>query len=84
MPALASSSRMGAARFLVFDSLGALLHGAVFIFLGVLFSEQLDEIVQLAGRHGPVVLGVLVVLAGVLIVYKYFSRTKTEARAPRG
>lgn len=66
VPALAGSSRASVPRFLLFDGLGALLHGGAFILLGILFSEQLDQILGLFERHGA---RALILVAGIAVVY---------------
>src|SRR6267143_2207016 len=49
-PPLAGSSGVSTPRFLFFDGLGALLYGGCFIVVGVLFSHQLERIIDaLAG-----------------------------------
>src|SRR5438128_11975468 len=45
-PPLAGSSGISASRFLFFDGLGSLLYGGCFILLGVLFSQQLEQIIN--------------------------------------
>ena len=74
VPPLAGSSGVSAPRFLFFDGLGSLLYGGCFILLGVLFSQQLEQIIDALSGLGHSALGVVVGLAVLYIGYKYFQR----------
>src|SRR5712672_2834063 len=73
-PPLAGNSGVSAPRFLVFDGLGALLYAGSFILVGVLFSPQLEQIIDALAGLGHSALGVLVGLAALYIGYRYFRR----------
>ncbi len=64
-------------RFLIYDSLGAVIWAAAFILLGFLFSDQIERIEHEAGRWGTefAALIVLGALAAYLIA-KYLRRRR--------
>ena len=75
-PPLAGILRMSLSRFLLFDGLGAGIWAGLFIGLGYLFSEQIEQIASLSLRLGSL-LGA--VLGGVLAAYigwKYIQRRR--------
>lgn len=75
-PPLAGMSGVSATRFFLADALGSLLYAAVFIFLGRLFSSQIQEITQALDGIGR---GAFFMLTGALAVYlafKYWQRKK--------
>jgi len=74
LPPLAGSSGLSTPRFLFFDGLGSLLYAGGFILLGVLFSQQLEQVIGALAGLGRGALGVVVGLAGLYIGYKYFQR----------
>src|SRR6266850_3619928 len=74
VPPLAGSSGISAPRFLFFDGLSSLLYGGCFILLGVLFSQQLEQIIDALAGLGRSALGVVVGLAALYIGYRYFQR----------
>jgi membrane protein DedA with SNARE-associated domain/rhodanese-related sulfurtransferase len=84
-PPLAGNSGVSAPRFLVFDGLGALLYAGSFILVGVLFSPQLEQIIDALASLGHSALGVLVGLAALYIGYRYFRRHRllSELRMAR-
>src|SRR6266850_8064380 len=73
-PPLAGSSGVSTPRFLFFDGLGALLYGGCFIVVGVLFSHQLERIIDALAGLGRSALGLVAGLAALYIGYKYFQR----------
>ena len=73
-PPLAGSSGVSTPRFLFFDGLGALLYGGCFIVVGVLFSHQLEQIIDALAGLGRSALGLVAGLAALYIGYKYFQR----------
>ena len=75
-PPLAGSSGVRASRFFFFDGLGSLLYAGCFILLGVLFSRQLEQIIDALASLGSGALGVVVGLLALYIGYKYFQRRK--------
>jgi len=75
-PPLAGSSGVGAPRFLFFDALGSLLYGGSFILAGVLFSSQLEQILDALAGLGHSALGVVAGLVALYIGYKFFQRRR--------
>jgi len=69
-PPLAGMFKMKYGRFLVFDALGALLYLGSFVVLGVLFNNQLEDLVKALSRLG---LGVGVFLGAVVAAYVAFK-----------
>src|ERR1041385_7495201 len=60
---LAGSSGISAPRFFFFDGAGSLLYGGGFILVGILFSHQLEQVIDaLAGLGG----GALAVVVGLV------------------
>ena len=84
-PPLAGSSGVRASRFFFFDTLGSLLYAGCFVLLGVLFSRQLEQIINALAGLGSSALGVVVALAALYIGYKYFQRHRllSELRMAR-
>jgi membrane protein DedA with SNARE-associated domain len=75
-PALAGIFRMPVPRFMLFDSLGGFFWVATFTGLGVVFSDQLEQIAAHSLRWGG---WLVVVLAGALaayILWKYIQRRR--------
>jgi membrane protein DedA with SNARE-associated domain len=81
-PALAGSYGVSVSRFLFFDGLGSLLFGGVFILTGCLFSEQVDEIINMITRHAGKTLGLVAGLVLAYIAYNSFRRHRL-LREPR-
>jgi membrane protein DedA with SNARE-associated domain len=75
-PPLAGSTGVSAPRFFFFDGLGSLLYAGCFIFLGVLFSNQLEQIIAALDSLGGGALGVVVGLVALYIGYRYFQRRR--------
>lgn len=73
-PPLAASSGVNISRFFLFDAAGSLLYAGAFIFVGVLFSRQLEQVIEALGSIGGGALAVLAALAVLYIGYKYFQR----------
>ena len=84
-PPLAGSTGVSAPRFLFFDGLGSFLYGRCFILVGVLFSHQLEQIIDALAGLGHGALGVVVGLVGLYIGYKYYQRHRllSELRMAR-
>jgi membrane protein DedA with SNARE-associated domain len=85
MSPLAGSSGMGALRFFIFDGLGGLLYAGSFILVGVLFSPQLEQIMDALAGLGRGALGIVAGLAVLYIGYRYFKRHRllSELRMER-
>src|SRR5437879_2812656 len=73
-PPMAGSSGVGAPRFFLFDGAGSLLYGGGFILVGVLFSRQLEAVLEALASLGGSALAVVAGLAALYIGYKYFQR----------
>ena len=84
-PPLAGNSGVSVLRFLVFDGLGALLYAGAFLLVGVLFSHQLEQVIDALAGLGHSALGVLVGLAAIYIGYRYVRRHRllSELRMAR-
>ena len=73
---LAGSSGTGWLHFLLLDGIGAALWIAAWGSLGYLFSNQLDEIGDMAGKTGLHLLVVTVALLTVWIAFKFLQRRR--------
>src|ERR1039457_4282766 len=73
-PPLAGSSGVSAPRFLFFDGLGSLLYVGCLILVGILFSHQLEQIIDALAGLGRSALGMVGGLVALYIGYKYFQR----------
>jgi len=71
---LAGSSGIKASRFFFFDGLGSFLYAAGVIFLGVLFSKQLEQIISALESLGGGALALALGLLALYIGYKFFQR----------
>jgi membrane protein DedA with SNARE-associated domain len=75
-PPLAGVIGMRLGRFLIFDALGALLYIGSFVFLGFIFSDQIE---QLAVRIASLGFWALLIVIGALAAYifwKYIQRRR--------
>ena len=73
-PPLAGSSGVSAPRFLFFDGLSSLLYVGCFILGGVLFSRQLEQIINALAGLGRGALGLVVAAVALYIGYRYWQR----------
>jgi membrane protein DedA with SNARE-associated domain/rhodanese-related sulfurtransferase len=73
-PPLAGSSGVSAPRFFLFDTLGSLLYAGTFILLGVLFSHQLEQVIDALAGLGKSALAVVAVFVALYLGYKYLQR----------
>jgi len=73
---MAGSSGVSAPRFFFFDVLGSLLYAGLFILVGVLFSHQLEQVIDALAGLGRGALGVIAGLVALYIGYKYFQRRR--------
>jgi membrane protein DedA with SNARE-associated domain/rhodanese-related sulfurtransferase len=85
VPPLAGNAGVSAVRFIIFDGLGSLLYGGCFMLVGVLFSRQLEQIINALTGLGHGALGVVAGLAALYIAFKYFQRQRllSELRMAR-
>jgi rhodanese-related sulfurtransferase len=63
-------------HFLLADGLGSLLYGGSFIFLGYLFSNQIQQIAAALASIGGGLLSLVIGLGVVYIGYKYWQRQR--------
>jgi membrane protein DedA with SNARE-associated domain/rhodanese-related sulfurtransferase len=73
-PPLAGISGITAPRFFFFDGLGSFLYAGCFILAGILFSHQLEQIINALAGLGRSTFGLAVGFAALYIGYKYFQR----------
>jgi len=76
VPPLAGMSGISAGRFLLVDGFGSALYGTVFLSLGYLFSNQIEQIGAAIADMGGNALSLLAVLVGLYIAYKYWQRRR--------
>jgi membrane protein DedA with SNARE-associated domain/rhodanese-related sulfurtransferase len=84
-PPMAGSSGVSAPRFFSFDALGSVLYAGTFILVGVMFSHQLEQVIDALAGLGRSAVGVVAGLAALYIGYKYFQRRRllNELRTAR-
>src|SRR6266404_1644089 len=75
-PPLAGMSGVHFARFLFADGLGSIFYGITFLGLGYLFSRQIEQIGAAISDIGGNALGLLVLLVGSYIAYKFWQRRR--------
>jgi len=75
-PPLAGVFRMGLLRFLLYDGLGACLWVGLFAGLGVLFSDQIEEVASYAMRLGTSLVGLVFGSLAAYIAWKYIQRRR--------
>src|SRR5579872_6056071 len=76
VPPLAGMSGVSFGRFLLFDGLGSLLYGGSFVLLGVVFSNQLEQVLAALGGLGKGALALVTGLVAAYIGFKYFQRRR--------
>src|SRR5437016_9330965 len=75
-PPLAGSSGLSAPRFFSFDGAGSLLYAGAFILVGVLFSHQLEQVIDALASLGGSALDLVAGLVALYIAYRYFHRDR--------
>ncbi len=75
-PPLAGIVGMGAATFLFYDTVGALIWAGLCVGVGALFSNQLEQLALLFDQTGGWLLTIIGVGLAGFIGYKYFHRQK--------
>jgi membrane protein DedA with SNARE-associated domain/rhodanese-related sulfurtransferase len=73
---LAGMSGVKLQRFLFFDAIGSLLHGSVYLLVGVLFRHQLDRVISMLAQLGN---WGLMLIASAIVGYigiRYFQRRR--------
>src|SRR6266404_308790 len=73
-PPLAGSSGVSAARFFSFDGAGSLLYAGAFILVGVLFSHQLEQVIDALASLGGSAVALVAGLVALYVAYKFFQR----------
>jgi len=73
-PPLAGNSGVSTIRFIFFDGLSSVLYVGCFILVGVLFSPQLDQIINAVAGLGRSAFGVVAGVLALYIAFKYFQR----------
>jgi len=76
LPPLAGHSGLSLSRFLLFDGISSLLYCGSFIFIGFLFSNQVEEITIALGGLGKGAFGVAITFLIAYVAYKYFQRQR--------
>src|SRR3954471_22707883 len=71
-PPLAGSAGIEPWRFFFFDGVASLAYAAIFLFVGVLFSNQLEEILAALESLGGSAFGLLILLLALYVGYKFF------------
>jgi membrane protein DedA with SNARE-associated domain/rhodanese-related sulfurtransferase len=75
-PPLAGSSGVTAPRFLFYDGLSSLLYTGAFIAVGIVFSRQLEQVIDALAGLGRGALAVVSALIAIYIGYRYFQRRR--------
>jgi membrane protein DedA with SNARE-associated domain/rhodanese-related sulfurtransferase len=75
-PPLAGSTGISLGRFILFDGAGSLLYVGSFIAVGMLFSNQLEQIMALISKLGVGALALIVGVAALYIAYKFYQRER--------
>jgi membrane protein DedA with SNARE-associated domain len=73
---LAGDSRVGFGRFLLIDMLGIAIWSGLYIGLGFIFSNQLEDVLGYAERLGSGMLVLVVGLFAAWILWKYIQRVR--------
>ncbi|MFE3697779.1 DedA family protein [Nocardia tengchongensis] len=79
MPALAGTSRMPYRRFLIFNAVGGIVWGAIFVVLGFVAGQSYEAVAKTVGRDLAFGAAAVVVLA--LIVWKLRERRRERSFA---
>ncbi len=80
MPPLAGALGLSARKFLLFDGLGSVLYGLVYLALGFAFHNQLEQVQELVKEFGFSLLMGGLVLIPAYIVFKYVQRNRAGTR----
>jgi len=83
MPPLAGALGMSSSRFLLFDILGSIVYGAVYVTAGFLFHDQVGQALAVLNRLGMSALLLALVLLAAYVAFKYVRRGRTLSKAPK-
>lgn len=75
-PPMAGIAKMPVVRFIAADAAGSVLWGVAFLASGYIFSAELERVAESAFRMGAWLMGLLVLLLGLYIGWKYFQRRR--------
>ena len=75
-PPLAAMAGVKFSRFLLADGLASVLYGGGFLFLGYLFSNQIQQIAAALAQFGGSLLSLIVGLGVIYIGFKYWQRQR--------
>lgn len=84
-PPMAGATRMSLARFTIFDLAGSLIWSGAFALLGVLFSPQLERVLEVAAQFGLTAGAVLFLIVAAYLGTKFYQRQRflKDLRAAR-
>jgi membrane protein DedA with SNARE-associated domain len=74
MPAFAGALGVSTARFLLFDTLGSFVYGAFYIIAGIVFHNQVHQVLAVLEQLWVSVLLLTLVLVAGYISFKYVRR----------
>jgi len=75
-PSLAGAEKLSPTSFLLYSAVGAALWTALYLGIGLVFSEQIDEVLVLVERSGKVAVAVIVVAIAYFVV-RWWRRRKS-------
>ena len=75
-PPLAGAMRIGAVRFIIFNTLGSFLWAAISVGAGVLFHEQITSLLDRFEEMGVRALQVIAALLAIFIALKWWERRR--------
>jgi membrane protein DedA with SNARE-associated domain/rhodanese-related sulfurtransferase len=75
-PPLAGMAGVKVSHFLLADGLGAVLYGGSFLFLGYLFSNQIQQVAAALSSIGGSLLSLVIALGVLYVGFKYWQRQR--------
>lgn len=81
VPPMAGAFGIRVRKFLKFDALGSLLYGVFYLELGILFSQQVNGVLEWISRFGVASVAFVSALLMIFVGYKYARRGKVSTRA---
>ena len=79
-PSLAGAEKLSPTSFLLYSAVGAALWTALYLGIGLVFSEQIDEVLVLVERSGKV--AVVVIVAAIVYFAVRWWRRRRSLKAP--